>query len=154
MPAGSCSIPSFNPATGRISTRSLSRSRRSNKLRLLESRHSVSGLSSVDQRLNTRNFNAQRSTSNAQRSISRVRVGRWALDVGRWALLSFLGRVKGAWWPPRSSKPSSVGNGRDRFDSYPLRQFIFDFRSAICDWQTAGSEIEIRNSKFEISERG
>src|SRR5436190_23352108 len=31
-------------------------------------------------------------------------------------------RVKGAWWPSRSSKPSSLSNWRDRFDSYPLRQ--------------------------------
>src|ERR1043166_9524029 len=32
-------------------------------------------------------------------------------------------RVMGAWWPSRSSKPPSVRfTGRDKFDSYPLRQ--------------------------------
>jgi hypothetical protein len=31
-------------------------------------------------------------------------------------------RVKGAWWPPRSSKPLSArSTGRGMFDSYPLR---------------------------------
>ena len=33
-------------------------------------------------------------------------------------------RVMGAWWPPRSSKPSSARyTGRGKFDSYPLRHF-------------------------------
>ncbi len=32
-------------------------------------------------------------------------------------------RVKGAWWPSRSSKSPSVLTGRGRFDSYPLRLF-------------------------------
>jgi hypothetical protein len=65
-------------------------------------------------------FNVQRSTLNAQRSIQTV--GRWMLDVERWTLLLF-GRVKGAWWSSRSSKPLSVPHIRDRgrFDSYPLR---------------------------------
>ena len=124
MPTGSCSIPSFNPATGRISTKSLSRSRRSSR-RALFSRFcgGAFGLRPSDQAY----FNAQRSTLNAQRSTGPIRIERWTLSaspartVERWALLPFWGRVKGAWWPPRSSKPSSVGNGRDRFDSYPLR---------------------------------
>jgi hypothetical protein len=33
----------------------------------------------------------------------------------------FSRRVKGAWWPSRSSKSLSVPNDRGRFDSYPLR---------------------------------
>ena len=48
---------------------------------------------------------------------------------------------------------------RGRFDSYPLRQFIFDFRFLIFDWpqmladriehQTSGKEVETcRVSKF------
>ena len=48
--------------------------------------------------------------------------------VGRWAFaFSFFGRVKGAWWPSRSSKPLLVRHppGRGRFDSYPLRPFEF-----------------------------
>ena len=31
-------------------------------------------------------------------------------------------RVKGAWWPSRSSKSPSTRKSRGRFDSYPLRQ--------------------------------
>ena len=123
-----CSIPNSTPATGRISTPSLRRSKR--------------GSSGVPQRAafrltriawpwERRSFNAQRSTPNAQRSIQIV--GRWMLDacsrfigVGRWTFSSS-GRVKGAWWPSRSSKPSSPRKWRGRFDSYPLRQFL-----AIC----------------------
>src|SRR5215475_2938971 len=84
-----CSIPSSTPATGRISTRSLRRLRRQNS----------ASISVADTRL-LRLFNGQRPTPNAQRSIHLV--GRWMLDVERWAFS--LWRVKGAWWPPRSSK--------------------------------------------------
>src|SRR4051812_19686318 len=44
-------------------------------------------------------------------------------------------RVNGAWWPARSSKPLSIPQARDRgrFDSYPLRQVIFDFGFSILD---------------------
>ena len=63
------------------------------------------------------------------------RVGRWTLSVRRWAF-SASWRVKGAWWPSRSSKPLLVRQppGRGRFDSYPLRHPIFDFRLPIFDW--------------------
>jgi hypothetical protein len=88
-------------------------------------------------------LNGQRSTLNAQRSIQTV--GCWMLDarhggarprrrrVGRsprrspstaeagWTFPSSR-RVKGAWWPSRSSKPLSVRKSRGRFDSCPLRQ--------------------------------
>jgi hypothetical protein len=39
---------------------------------------------------------------------------------------SSLGRVKGAWWSSRSSKPLSVPytRNRGRFDSYPLRRLF------------------------------
>ena len=44
----------------------------------------------------------------------------------------FSRRVMGAWWPPRSSKPSSVRfTGRGRFDSCPLRHV--DLRFTIHD---------------------
>ena len=64
------------------------------------------------------------------------RVGPWLLSVERWTF-SFFRRVKGAWWPSRSSKPLLVRQppGRGRFDSYPLRLFTFDFRSPIFDWR-------------------
>ena len=66
-------------------------------------------------------FNAQRSTLNAQGSIQNVQ--HWVLDVRRSAF-SFSRRVKGAWWPSRSSKPSLPRKWRGRFDSYPLRHFF------------------------------
>lgn len=51
----------------------------------------------------------------------------------RWTS-SFPWRVKGAWWPSRSSKPLSARSaGRGRFDSYPLR-----FRFFQCDPQRFG----------------
>ncbi len=120
-----CFIPNSTPATGRTSTTS---SRRSKK----QSSASAcffpdSSLSKTSRSWAVRFFNAQRSTSNAQRSIQIV--GRWMLDacsrfigVGRWTFSSS-GRVKGAWWPSRSSKPSSPRKWRGRFDSYPLRGF-------------------------------
>ena len=104
------SIPNSSPANGRISIRSSRRSRKQNS----------ASISVAESRL-LRLFNARRSTLNAKRSIQKV--GRWVLDVGRWAF-SLSGRVKGAWWPSRSSKPSSLRKWRGRFDSYPLRIFF------------------------------
>ena len=132
-----CSIPNSTPATGRTSTPSLKRSKKPVDRR--ETFASAICYSPAD--------NAQRSTLNAQRSIparrnetsiggqsfsSRRRfrllsLGRWTLDVERWAFSAFR-RVKGAWWPSRSSKPSSSRKSRGRFDSYPLRQIMFDGR--------------------------
>ena len=49
------------------------------------------------------------------------------------AILCCSRRVMGAWWSPRSSKPSSARfTGRGMFDSYPLRQFKCRMRSAEC----------------------
>ena len=119
-----CSIPNSSPVSGRISTKSSRRSRRRNNPAAAFHALRVRGGS----RSNLfRRFNAQRSTSNAQRSIQKF--WRWALDclpakafgVGRWEF-SEIRRVKGAWWPSRSSKPSSPRKCRGRFDSYPLRQ--------------------------------
>ena len=70
-------------------------------------------------------FNLQRPTLNVQRPIKQLRVGRWTSEVRRWTFCDVFRRVKGAWWPSRSSKPPSAGNGRDRFDSYPLRHTKF-----------------------------
>src|SRR5260370_31033628 len=57
---------------------------------------------------------------------------------------STIRRVKGAWWPSRSSKPLSIRQppDRGRFDSYPLRDSIFDFRLPILDWPQMRSLIE------------
>ena len=111
-----CSIPNSILESGRISTRSLTQSKKLNNpaaafdaFRLTE----VTGCNLPN------SFNAQRPTPNAQCSVQKL--GRWLFDVGGWKF-SFSGRVKGVWWPSRSSKPSSSRlAGRGRFDSYPLR---------------------------------
>ncbi len=113
-----CSIQNSTPAIGRISTPLSRRSRKQNSASacFFEPFRLPNAIRSCAPRF----FNAQRSTSNTQRSIQTV--GRWMLGVGCWAFSS-LGRVKGAWWSSRSSKPLSVPHTRDRgrFDSYPLR---------------------------------
>ncbi len=110
-----CSIPNSIPATGRISTPS---SRRLKRESSGVPRRAAFRLRRIASPWEPQSFNAQRSTLNAQRSIQIV--GRWKLDVGGW-MFSCSRRVKGAWWPSRSSKPSSPRKWRGRFDSYPLR---------------------------------
>ena len=106
-----CSIPNLSPASGRISTRWLRRSRKQNSK---SSRCEAFALTKATWCRPLRFFNAQRSIQT---------VGCWALDVERWTF-SLSRRVKGAWWPSRSSKPSSPRKWRGRFDSYPLRLFF------------------------------
>ena len=113
-----CSIPNSSPVSGRISTKSSRRSKRRNNSATAFHARRRKGASNSNLFWG---FNSQPSTPNAQRSIQKV--GRWTLEVGRWEL-SFSRRVKGAWWPSRSSKPSSSRKCRGRFDSYPLRQIF------------------------------
>ncbi len=120
-----CSIPNSTPATGRTSTRSLRRSKRESSG---VPQRAAFRLTRIAWPWERRSFNPQCSTPNAQRSIQIV--GRWKLDacsrfigVGSWTF-SCSGRVKGAWWPSRSSKPSLPRKWRGRFDSYPLRLFL------------------------------
>ena len=138
---GGSSIPSCNPVTGRTSTRSLSRSRRSS-----------SNASAFISRSAFYVF-AELLVFNAERRISRLRVGRSAFGVGRWAFSSAFGRVKGAWWPSRSSKPPLAGNGRDRFDSYPLRHFMFDGRGLRFEVKPQIAS-QPQTSKIETSRKG
>jgi hypothetical protein len=126
-----CSIPNSTPATGRTSTTSSRQSRNSNSTTPLGGAISLTAVTELWIR---KVCNAQRSTFNAQRSIQTVE--RWTLDacsrfigVGHSAF-SFYGRVKGAWWPSRSSKPSSPRKWRGRFDSYPLRHISLVILSA------------------------
>ena len=132
-----CSIPNSNLVSGRISTKSSRRSRRRNNPVASFHAPRLTGRSCPNL---SRRFNAQRSTPNTQRSIQKV--GRWTacsrrlseLNVGlssspcvagsaqQGSAFSSIRRVKGAWWPSRSSKPSSPRKWRGRFDSYPLRQ--------------------------------
>jgi hypothetical protein len=140
-----CSIPSSTPAIGRISTPLSRRSRKQNNAA------SIPQQTIAPPPLGF--FNAQRSTLNAQYLIQSV--GRWMLDVGRWAFFSW--RVKGAWWSSRSSKPLSAPHtrGRGRFDSYPLRHSVFDFRFAIFDCARSSRVIFfVHKLKFENQKSG
>ena len=143
-----CSIPNSTPASGRISTRSLKLSKKQNRT---AARYQALSSTKAIAPWSLGFFNAQRSTLNVQRSIQTVESR--TLDVGRWAF-STIRRVKGAWWPSRSSKPSSSRlAGRGRFDSYPLRLFIFDCRLPRSQrpagrYNNEGGEPQCRVSKF------
>src|SRR5206468_4412321 len=113
-----CSIPSSTPATGRILTIS---SRRSKKL----SKRARFDLS-LARRCALR-FQKRRRAAAVQSALRARKILRWILDVLP-STFSSSGRVKGAWWPSRSSKPSPPREWRGRFDSYPLRHFKFDGR--------------------------
>ena len=153
-----CSTPNSILANGRILTRSLRRSRKQNSRTLAfislirrlafspqkrrQVRHGESGL---------------RRTAALQSALSGRKIRRWTLDVGRW-VFSAIWRVKGAWWPSRSSKPSSPRKWRGRFDSYPLRHLISDLRFSIFDCSVAtavravqafeGGDLRCRVSRF------
>jgi hypothetical protein len=126
-----CSIPNSIPAIGRTSTPS---SRRSRKQSSTAARCEPFTLTAIIESWIPALFNAQRLTLNTEHSTRAI--GCWALGVGRWAF-SASWRVKGAWWPSRSSKPLSVSYTRDRgrFDSYPLRFLIFDFDFQFAIWR-------------------
>ena len=98
------SIPSSTPATGRILTTSSRQSKNSSNRQFFYK------------------GNCQLPIMGRQRPPLQLQLQRWMLDVGR-STFSSSGRVKGAWWPSRSSKPSSPRKWRGRFDSYPLRRF-------------------------------
>ena len=76
--------------------------------------------------------NIQHPTPDIQRCADSS-FGRWMLGVGCWVFQQgFSRRVMGAWWPPRSSKPSSACfAGRGMFDSYPLRQLHSRFTTYV-----------------------
>jgi hypothetical protein len=143
-----CSIPNSTPATGRTSTTSSRRSRRLNSTTPLGEAISLTAVTELSIR---KVFNAQRSRFNAQRSIQTV--GRWTLDacsrfigVGR-STFSFYGRVKGAWWPSRSSKPWSPCKRRGRFDSYPLRSFpAVPVAVSLCETRTSPTGRRLQRS--------
>ena len=144
-----CSIPNSSPASGRISTRSLKRSKRRNSA---STSFFVARTRANAIRGALKFFNVQRPTPNAQRPIQTVEK---ELDVGCWALVLFATRrVKGAWWPSRSSKPWSPRKWRGRFDSYPLRHLISDFRFSIADWPPRISDDFNRKSQFENRKSG
>ena len=120
-----CSIPNSIPATGRISTPSSRRSKKQND------RAEVSVIQRSVLNACARSIGIccplrvqkRRQAAALQSAFRARRVPRSTFDVRRSAF-SFLWRVKGAWWPSRSSKPSSLRKWQGRFDSYPLRQFF------------------------------
>jgi hypothetical protein len=115
-----CSIPNLSPASGRISTRSLKRSRKQNSQR----RASVSVIRRsafrLQERRQVRHVESVLWRTAAFKSGTAARKIQSAIPNRQ----SAIRRVKGAWWPSRSSKPSSPRKWRGRFDSYPLRQII------------------------------
>ena len=160
-----CSIPNSSPASGRISTRSLRRSRRQNSEPIACTSVNRGWWLDVRKRRQVRHGESVLWRTAALQSALRARkIRRWTLDslprfsfygVERWEF-SAIRRVKGAWWPSRSSKPSSPRKWRGRFDSYPLRLFICDCRFPIADCFGARRMISIanRNSKIENSLKG
>ena len=134
-----CSIPNSIPGSGRISTRLSRRSRRRNR----GSRDSVLIIHRPELGVEKRRPVA------AYQGALRARRIRSAMCSLQFAIR----RVKGAWWPSRSSKPSLPRKWRGRFDSYPLRLFVFNFQFAIADCSRIRSEFFNRKSQFEIQNR-
>ena len=144
-----CSIPNSSPASGRISTRSLRRSRKQNS----QPRASVSVIRRSAFRLRKRRQVRHLESVRWQTAAFKSRTAaRKIQSVIAQSTISAIRRVKGAWWPSRSSKPSSPRKWRGRFDSYPLRLFIFDCRLPIADCSVHvgcfQSQIAIRKSKI------
>src|SRR5205814_7805672 len=103
--------------SGRTSTRSLRRLRKRNNRRAASAVAIRCWDSSVQSEIRSRPDGIGETEGKVARD-SGERAGQRASF--KWQ--SAMWRVKGAWWPSRSSKPlSSRLTGRGRFDSYPLR---------------------------------
>ena len=140
-----CSIPNSSPASGRISTTSLRRSRKQNsqpRASVSVIRHSAFRLQG---RRQVRHLESVRWQTAAFQSGTAARKIQSVIPNRR----SAIRRVKGAWWPSRSSKPSSPRKWRGRFDSYPLRLFICNCRLLWCT-----SDDFNRKSQFENRKSG
>ena len=139
-----CSIPNSIQAIGRTSTRSSRRSRKPSDREAncgsrvancwLESgvkpphskARAAHEMPALFRRFAVSSFHSSATAAPSARYARKA--PRWMFDI-RHSAFSFSRRVKGAWWPSRSSKPlSSRLAGRGRFDSYPLRLFRFDER--------------------------
>jgi len=111
------STPNSAPANGPTSTPSLARSRR-------QKPEDLSGKQA------SRNKNERRTSISSRDFVSSCEFLARAFLITPSCFPAFLRnfsfsrRVKGAWWPSRSSKSPSVPNDRGRFDSYPLRLHI------------------------------
>ena len=120
-------IPNWRRANSPTSTRFSRRSKGNSDRNLIP----VGGFDFLA-RIPAGTSNTEHRTSNNRLAVP-LPVGSSTFNVG----CSMFGRhfprrVMGAWWPPRSSKPSSARfTGRGRFDSCPLRHF--DLRFTIYD---------------------
>ncbi len=120
------SIPNSTPANGRTSTPSLGRSKK-RKSDDLSGRNAAEGEAGLSKQESWKENKKLGGFQDHDLISARTPFG----DPGftpscvpaflRDSLLSR--RVKGAWWPSRSSKSPSVLTDRGRFDSYPLRRF-------------------------------
>ena len=144
-----CSIPNSTPATGRTSTTSSRRSRNSNSTTAPGKAISLTAVTELSIR---KVFNAQCSTQTAgrwtpcSRRLSELDARSRFIGVGRWTFFSFR-RVKGAWWPSRSSKPWSSRKRRGRFDSYPLRFFpAVPVAVSLCETRTSPTGRRLQRS--------
>ena len=141
-----CSIPNLSPASGRISTRSLRRSRKQNSQPGASFSVIRRSAFSLQERRQVRHVESVLWRTAALQCALRPRKIQSAIPNRQ----SAIRRVNGAWWPSRSSKPSSPRKWRGRFDSYPLRQIIFDCRLPIVDCPGTGRMISIANRNSEI----
>jgi four helix bundle protein len=171
-----CSIPNSSPESGRISRKSSRRLRRQNS----QSRAAVSVIRRLESRIQKRHrvrhsesvlwqTAALQTALRAQKIQSTV--GNRADGIGEtegkaamgssertgqrasFNLRSAIWRVKGAWWPSRSSKPSSSCKWRGRFDSYPLRLFNCELRIAdrgLKNWVMTTQELKNRTFEFGV----
>jgi hypothetical protein len=137
-----CSIQNSSLASGRISTRSLRRSRKQNSQPHASASVTRCSAFSPQRRLQVRHVESVLRRRAAIQSALPARRNRSAIRNRQ----SAIWRVRGAWWPSRSSKPSSPRKWRGRFDSYPLRLLIFDFRlpNADCHVATALRAVQQR----------
>ena len=131
---GRKSIPNWRRVSSRTTTQFSKRSKRN-----CDGVGSGCGGFEWLQRIAEETSNLELRTSNLERSRRQCltspgfSVQRSMFDVRRSTFCPYpLRRVKGAWWPSRSSKPLSArSTGRGMFDSYPLRHF--DLRFTIYD---------------------
>ena len=142
-------IPNSNLAIGQTSTPSSARSKKPNECgrglpwRAVLSRRSVAKAEALGE------------GGSAPNCCEFSLVRRSAFDVrhSAFSLQSAIRRVKGAWWPSRSSKPLLIPHTRDqdRFDSYPLRRSKFDGRWVMFEVATTSnlqSTIKLQTSNF------
>ena len=121
-----CSIPNSNPMSGRISMKPSRRSKRSSSRQQTSVSLTRRSARSVENRRRRHGKSVLWPTTTLKSALHTRKIKSAICKRD-----STIRRVKGAWWPSRSSKPSSPRKWRGRFDSYPLRHFISNLRFPI-----------------------